>query len=125
MIVYEMNKYEFFDTLLKHHGCDRMPYSRVGCDLIFNHISKNYDSYSFSAAKIRGEYTEWLSVLDLFLDTCSQNHGTALDLYKEYREYLRDDFCESEALELTVPCTIHEYFYDLNTNRLHIIGGLL
>ena len=124
MIVYEMNKYEFFDTLLKIHGSDRMPYSRVGCDLIFNHISDNYDSYSFSAAAIRGEYTEWLNVMDLFLDTCSQNHDAANRLYNEYCQHLQDGYIESAAIELTVACRVHEHFIDLNTYQTHIIGKL-
>lgn len=124
MIYCEMNKNQFFDTLLKIHGSDRMPYSDKGCELIYNHINETHESFNFDAAAIRGEYTEYLSVLDLFLDTCSQNHETALDLYREYQEYLSDDFCESAALELTVSCKIHEYFFDLNTNRLHIIARL-
>ncbi len=124
MIYCEMNKNQFFDTLLKIHGSERMPYSAVGCDLIYNHINETNKSFNFDAAAIRGEYTEYLSELDLILDTCGQNRETAQDLYVEYQEHLSDNYCESAALELTVPCKIHEYFFDLNTNRVHIIARL-
>ena len=124
MIHYEMNKYEFFDVLLKTHGSERMPYSAVGCDLIFNHINETHKWYRFDAAAIRGEYTEYLSVDDLILDTCGRDYVAASRLQAEYQEYLTDGFCESAALELTVPCRIHEYFVDLNTNQVHIIARL-